>query len=136
MTKGLNANIPFTPFFGSFILDTLTLGMYVESKNAIREYVQNSYDSLCSSIKDNIVLAKDAKIDIVVDTAKKSVSIRDNGSGIRKGKASETLTNIGASGKDYKTQAGFRGIGRLSGLVFCNKLVFRTKAKGEESRQG
>ncbi len=132
MTKGLNANIPFTPFFGSFILDTLTLGMYVESKNAIREYVQNSYDSLCSSIKDNIVLAKDAKIDIVVDTAKKSVSIRDNGSGIRKGKASETLTNIGASGKDYKTQAGFRGIGRLSGLVFCNKLVFRTKAKGEE----
>ena len=27
------------PFFGGFVLETLTIGMYGESRNAIREYI-------------------------------------------------------------------------------------------------
>jgi molecular chaperone HtpG len=123
--------VEFEPYFGSFILETLTLGMYGESKNAIREYVQNSYDSLIASIAEGAISKADARIDIVMDPVKNSVSIRDNGSGIRKSKAVETLTNIGASSKDFKNQAGFRGIGRLSALVLCDSLIFTTKAAGE-----
>ena len=33
------------PYFGGFVLETLTVGMYGESRNAIREYIQNGFDS-------------------------------------------------------------------------------------------
>lgn len=38
--------VGFTPYFGGFILETLTVGMYGEARNAIREYIQNGFDSI------------------------------------------------------------------------------------------
>jgi molecular chaperone HtpG len=35
------------------------------------------------------------------------------------------------SSKSIETDAGFRGIGRLAGIAYCKKLVFRTQADGE-----
>jgi len=118
------------PYFGSFILETLTVGMYSESTCAIREYIQNAYDSLISGIERNVMDEREARIDVMLKA--NAITIRDNGLGINKNIAVDTLTSIGASNKNYKRQAGFRGIGRLAGLVLCNQLIFRSKAKGDD----
>lgn len=126
--------VGFTPYFGGFILETLTIGMYGEARNAIREYIQNGFDSI-QRARDLKLLAKDlGKITITMATDKKSLVIRDDGAGLPAVSAVKTLTRIGASSKKHTKNAGFRGIGRLAGIVFCDKLTFVTKAKGERKQ--
>ena len=117
------------PFFGSFILETLTLGMYEDSRNAIREYVQNAFDAIREA-RDERLLGK-AGGSIRIEMNGENLSVVDDGIGMPSANAGSRLISIGASSKDYRKQAGFRGIGRLSGLVLCNQLRFRTKAAGE-----
>jgi Histidine kinase-, DNA gyrase B-, and HSP90-like ATPase len=125
--------VGFTPYFEGFILETLTIGMYGEARNAIREYIQNGFDSI-QRARDLKQLAKDAgKITITMAADKKSLVIRDDGAGLPTVSAVKTLTRIGASSKKHTKNAGFRGIGRLAGIVFCDKLTFVTKAKGERT---
>lgn len=123
--------IDFVPHFGAFVIETLTLGMYGESRNAIREYIQNSRDSLRQAIEDRLITADQARIDVEMDADRGGLTIRDNGHGIRTDNAAKVLASIGASNKDYRVNAGFRGIGRLAGIVFCDRLIFRTKSKGQ-----
>lgn len=127
-------NVPFKPHFGAFVLETLTLGMYGESRNAIREYIQNSFDSLRQAIADQLVSEIDAKIELTLDADRDGLTIRDNGGGLRTENAVAVLASVGASNKDYRRNAGFRGIGRLAGIVFCDTLEFRTKAAGQTRR--
>ena len=127
-------NVPFKPHFGAFVLETLTLGMYGESRNAIREYIQNGFDSLRQAISDGLVSEADAKIEITLDTEQQRLSIRDNGGGLRTENAVSVLASVGASNKDYRRNAGFRGIGRLAGIVFCDRLTFTAKAAGQARR--
>ncbi len=117
------------PFFGSFILETLTLGMYAESRNAIREYVQNSFDSIRQARSEGLLATGAGTIRVIM--SEDALTILDDGVGMSSDTAGSFLTSIGASRKDYRKQAGFRGIGRLSGLVLCDRLVFRTKSKGD-----
>ena len=125
-------NIPVRPYFGGFILETLTVGMYEESRNAIREYVQNGFDSIQRATHELKQLAPgDGEIKVTFDADSNGVSIRDNGAGLPARLAGQTLTSVGASRKDFRSDAGFRGIGRLSGIVFSDTVVFRTKAAGE-----
>ena len=124
--------VPFEPFFGGFVLETLTIGMYGESRNAIREYIQNAYDSVRHAIEDLAILGPDAGIiEITLATDSNSLSIRDNGAGLGANRAVKVLTRIGASRKDHRKNAGFRGIGRLAGIAFSDTITFTTKAKGE-----
>lgn len=126
--------VGFTPYFGGFILETLTIGMYGEARSAIREYIQNGFDAI-QRARDLKHLAKDAgKITITMAADKKSLIIRDDGAGLPAISAVQTLTRIGASSKKHTKNAGFRGIGRLAGIVFCDKLTFITKAKGERKQ--
>jgi hypothetical protein len=120
----------FEPYLGGFILETLTLGMYGEAQNAIREYLQNSFDAVLTAGKKGLIEPTDGIVEVTM--SEQLLVLRDNGTGIKKNIAVETLTSIGASRKDYRTEAGFRGIGRLAGIAFCNVLRFRTKAAGEE----
>lgn len=122
--------VPFEPRFGAFVIESLTLGMYGESRNAIREYVQNSFDSLRQAMADGLVTPAEARIDVEMQTD--SLTIRDNGGGLRSENAASVLAAVGASNKDYRNNAGFRGIGRLAGVVFCDELIFATKAKGQK----
>ena len=123
--------VAFTPYFGGFILETLTVGMYGEARNAIREYIQNGFDSI-QRARETGVLAKDAgQITITMTGDKRGLVIRDDGTGLPAASAVATLTRVGASTKNHARNAGFRGIGRLAGIVFCDKLTFMTKAKGE-----
>ena len=43
------AVLPISPFFGGSILETLTIGMYGEARNAICEYIQNGFDWCCQT---------------------------------------------------------------------------------------
>lgn len=126
--------VPFKPHFGAFVLETLTLGMYGESRNAVREYIQNSFDSLRQAVSDGLIADADAKIEITLGADFNSLTIHDNGAGLRTENAVSVLASVGASNKDYRRNAGFRGIGRLAGIVFCDTLVFTTKAAGQSRK--
>ena len=119
------------PYFGGFVLETLTVGMYGESRNAIREYIQNGFDSIQGAIERNLMKAGSGLITIGYDSDLNGLTIRDNGAGLPTSQASQTLTSIGASRKDFRTDAGFRGIGRLAGVTFSDTVTFTTKAANE-----
>lgn len=123
--------VPVQPYFGGFVLETLTVGMYGESRNALREYVQNGFDSIQSAIEDGLLRAGEGLITISYDTDGEGLRIRDNGAGLPVSHATGTLTSIGASRKNFRTDAGFRGIGRLAGITFSDTVTFSTKASGE-----
>ncbi|TIP18414.1 ATP-binding protein [Mesorhizobium sp.] len=120
------------PYFGGFVLETLTIGMYEETRNAIREYIQNSFDSIQRAItKLHHLKLGEGLIRIIYDADGQGVRIRDNGAGLPATNAVQTLVSIGASSKDFINDAGFRGIGRLAGVAFCDTLTFTTKANRE-----
>jgi Histidine kinase-, DNA gyrase B-, and HSP90-like ATPase len=127
--------VSFEPFFGGFVLETLTIGMYGEARNAIREYIQNGFDSIERAIGELKILKPGAGlIEITLAADRKSLTIRDNGAGLPAKTAANLLTRVGASGKSHRKNAGFRGIGRLAGIVFSDAVSFTTKAKGEREQ--
>ena len=100
----------------------------------IREYIQNSVDAIDDfkrSLKDKST--QEGYINITIDGSRKSINITDNGTGVTTEKAWHVLHDLGNSEKDPSMHRGFRGIGRLGGLGYCNKLVFTTKAKNEKT---
>ena len=125
-------SVAFEPFFGGFVLETLTIGMYGEARNAIREYIQNGFDSIQRAIGELRILRDGSGvIEIELAADRKSLTIWDNGAGLPVKTAATVLTRVGASGKSHHKNAGFRGIGRLAGIVFSDTVTFTTKAKGE-----
>lgn len=127
--------VTFEPFFGGFVLETLTIGMYGEARNAIREYIQNGFDSVQRATEEFKILKPGAGlIEIEMNADRTSVTIRDNGVGLSVKSAPTILTRVGASGKSHRRNAGFRGIGRLAGVVFSDTVTFITKAKGEQEQ--
>ena len=127
--------VAFEPFFGGFVLETLTIGMYGEARNAIREYIQNGFDSVQRAIGDLKILPADGGlIEIEMAEDHKSLTIRDNGAGLPVKTAAAVLTRVGASSKSHRKNAGFRGIGRLAGIVFSDTVTFTTKTKSEREQ--
>ena len=127
--------VDFEPFFGGFVLETLTIGMYGEARNAIREYIQNGFDSIQRAIIElKILPAGDGLIEIELEEDRGSLTIRDNGAGLTTKTAADVLTRVGASSKSHSKNAGFRGIGRLAGIVFSDTVTFTTKAKHEHEQ--
>ncbi len=120
-------------FVGKYVLDSLSFGMYDHPLMALREYVQNSVDA----IDDTNALPgwpNDGKgsVEISVDGRHRSLEIKDDGTGIPAGRAWSVLHDLGRSEKDQSKRRGFRGIGRLGGLGYCDTLTFTTKAQGED----
>ena len=116
---------------GKFTLESLTNGMYASCLDLYREYVQNAADSLDEAIELGLIGEQESLIRISIDTRLKRIQIEDNGVGIHASEAGSTLLDIGNSKKIKKSNRGFRGIGRLAGLGYCEKLVFSTSFKGE-----
>lgn len=116
---------------GKYTLESLTTGMYSDPKIIYREYIQNSVDSLENAVEQNLIEPQSMRIDIVVDEENSLISIRDNGTGISSQTAVSTLMNIGSSQKRHSNNRGFRGIGRLGGMSYCDELVFTTSAENE-----
>lgn len=119
---------------GKYTLESLTTGMYSDPKIVYREYIQNSVDSLENAVNINLLEPQGMRIDIVINAEESAISIRDNGMGIPCAEARETLMNVGNSKKRHSNNRGFRGIGRLGGMSYCDTLIFTTSAENESKK--
>lgn len=117
---------------GKYTLESLTTGMYSDPKIVYREYIQNSVDSLENALAIGLIERQSMRIDIIVDAENSYISIRDNGTGISHAESRATLMNVGNSKKRNSSNRGFRGIGRLGGMSYCDTLVFSTSAENEK----
>ena len=119
--------------FGKNILDSLTTGMYADSKVIYREYIQNACDQIDLAIKGGLISREEAAIDITITPSKRYVCIEDNATGVEAKKFVSSLGDIANSDKQIGENKGFRGIGRLCGLAYCTTLKFTTSSYGEDT---
>lgn len=119
------------PKVGAFVLESLTTGMYTEPLDAVREFVQNSADAIRAAEESDLLHAGHGRIELAVDAQNRALTVRDNGGGVSRDEAVRRLVDIGMSDKDIAKDAGFRGIGRLAGIAYCDELWFRTSAPDE-----
>lgn len=119
---------------GKYTLESLTNGMYASPLDLYREYVQNAVDSIDEAVKLGLIEKQDVSIEIVIDSENNIIRIKDNGCGISKENAERLLIDIGNSKKDRCYNRGFRGIGRLAGLGYCDSLNFITTAAGDTEK--
>ena len=122
------------PIAGKFLLEILTKGMYSNPMHIYREYIQNASDSIDKAIAEGVILPAEAEIHIFIDEKDRTIIIRDNGLGISQNIAKVKLMNVGASDKDGVSERGFRGIGRLGGLAYAEKVQFITSARGDAQK--
>jgi len=122
----------FKPHIGKNVIETLTLGMYEDARFIFREYIQNAADQIDEAVELEILNSRaDGKIDIEIDDQNRRITIIDNATGIKAENVLNFLGDVAASTKDPDARKGFRGIGRLGGLGYCDKLKFETSYKGE-----
>ena len=114
------------------MLRLITTAMYDNALTVYREYVQNSVDAIDAAIAKEFSKSK-AEIHIGIDHAERCITIRDNGTGVAAKTFARHMKAIGWSEKKGTTLRGIWGIGRLAGLAYCKHLVFRTKARGENT---
>jgi molecular chaperone HtpG len=114
---------------GKDVIESLTIGMYDDSRFIYREYIQNAADQIDKARQ--LGLVSEGEIHINIDPERKIISIEDDATGIEQSKVADILKNIAQSTKQRGVDKGFRGIGRLGGLGYCNKLVFETSFRGE-----
>jgi hypothetical protein len=117
---------------GKHTLESLTSGMYSEPFVIYREYIQNAVDSIDAAFRQGYLVPGKECVSINIDYADGIIEIYDNGLGLSIQDAEQTLISIGSSKKNAKTSRGFRGIGRLAALSYCNKLIFATTYPGEK----
>lgn len=120
-----------SPIAGKFLLEILTKGMYSNPMHIYREYIQNSADSIDMAVTSGLIDRSETEIHISIDEKKRTVCVKDNGIGIQHDIAKVKLLSVGASDKDGVNERGFRGIGRLGGLAYAEKVQFVTSAAGE-----
>lgn len=120
------------PHIGKNVIETLTLSMYDDAYFIFREYIQNSADQIDIAVEQNLLKTRaDGKIILTIDQHQKLICIEDNATGIRSNHLLRFLGDVANSEKEPNNRKGFRGIGRLGGLAYCEKLVFETSFKGE-----
>lgn len=117
---------------GKDVLELFAGAMYADPLSVFREYVQNAADALDEARKEAQTPNAEADVSIVFDQVARSIRIRDFGAGLSNSQFVRRLTSIGASKKRGTTARGFRGIGRLSGLGYCQELIFRSRSQGDK----
>ncbi len=117
---------------GKDILELLSSSMYVDPMTIYREYVQNAADSIDEARASGIISpGGSGDISIHIDISGRNVKIADNGTGVPYVDFANRLTAFGASKKRGHLARGFRGVGRLAGIGYCQELVFRSRTAGE-----
>ena len=116
---------------GKHTLESLTSGMYSDSYVVFREYIQNSVDSIDEAVRLGVLTPGAEQIVVRLAPTENQIVITDNGLGIPSTDVEKTLISIGNSKKSSESSRGFRGIGRLAALSYCQRLTFSTSFKGE-----
>lgn len=120
---------------GKDVIESLTLGMYEDSRFIYREYVQNAADQIDKAVELGILNSRnEGRIEIEINKSTKTISIYDNATGIEANKVQTILKNVAQSTKERGKSKGFRGIGRLGGIGYCDKLIFETSYQGEDEK--
>lgn len=119
-------------FVGKDVLELLSSSIYVNPLSIFREYVQNATDAIDDAVDIGVLSSLDeGRVEINLDHIDRRVVIRDNGKGLANDEFLTRMLSFGASQKRGTEARGFRGVGRLSGLGYVQKLVFRSRAKGD-----
>ena len=113
---------------GMYLLDSFTTGMYNDPLIIYREYIQNAVDSIdMTPDRPNDPFA----VKISLEPGTRKITIHDNAMGLPSALSEDVLSSVGSSDKAFGKLRGFRGIGRLGGIAFSDRAVFRTKSKNE-----
>ncbi|MCY3767945.1 MAG: ATP-binding protein [Gammaproteobacteria bacterium] len=104
---------------GPNILLYLTKGLYLDPRDILREYIQNSVDSK----------AKHSVVHVGTDY----VCIEDDGLGMNSGELRQSI-QLARSKKDKSKNVGYKGIGIYSAMNFASTLYITSK-QGGHSRQ-
>ena len=117
---------------GKDVLELLSTSMYVDAMTIYREYIQNAADAI-DEARDKNLLPESAsgRVDITIDPTARAIRIQDNGTGIAWPEFAQRLSNLGSSAKRGTAARGFRGVGRLAGLGYCQELIFRSRTDGD-----
>ena len=102
---------------GAGILSIITESLYDNPIVVFREYAQNAADAIFS--KEDT-----SKCEIKIWINNNDLFFLDNGTGITESSFEEKMTSIGSSNKTKQANLGYKGIGRLSGVPYCEKLIF------------
>lgn len=124
-------SLPADVVIGKDVLELISTAMYVDPLTIFREYIQNAADSIDDAhILGLLGTDKIGRVDITLgaNSSNRSVRIRDNGLGVSNKDFVKVLTAIGGSHKRGTFARGFRGVGRLSGLGYCQELIFRSRS--------
>ena len=109
---------------GKDVIESLTSGMYEDSKFIFREYLQNAVDQIDKAVESGVLVTRqDGNVYIQIDKKQRKIIIDDDATGIKSSEASDILRNIAQSTKKRGIDRGFRGIGRLGGLGYCEQLI-------------
>lgn len=120
------------PTIGKDVIESLTFSMYEDPRFIFREYLQNSADQIDKAVKLGILPSiHEGDIEIFIDKKNRKITIEDNATGIKESEVVTVLRNVASSNKIKGVDKGFRGIGRLGGAAYCEKLIFETSYKGE-----
>lgn len=121
-----------TPSIGYQLLNIITSGMYDDPLMVYREYIQNAVDSIDLAEQQGQLQEGEGLISIQIQGQTRSICIEDTGGGLDPLTAQDVLLSIGCSSKEGTDQRGFRGIGRLGGLAYCDLLRFETRSSQEQ----
>ena len=103
---------------GGDLLPILTRGLYRDTLDCLREYIQNAID------------AKATEVRLFIDPD--VVSVVDDGAGMDSSEARKAI-RLGISEKNPLINIGFRGIGIYSGFNLCDSLEVFTKSGDEDT---
>lgn len=105
--------------------------MYVNPLTIYREYIQNATDSIENARAGRLLDSSAGMVEVQIEARTRSIRIRDDGAGLEDAQFHKRLTTVGSSTKRGTLSRGFRGVGRLAGLGYCQTLTFRSRAAGE-----
>lgn len=119
-----------SPSIGKDLLELLSSAMYEDPLTLYREYVQNAADSIDKARADGTLSESQGSIEISIDPVTRNVRIRDDGAGIPSEAFDSRMQSVGSSTKRGTAARGFRGVGRLIGLAYAQRLTFRSRSSG------
>jgi len=133
LPDALDRTIGETGFIGASIVDVVTAGLYDNPLMVYREYLQNSVDAIDAAVEEDKLAVGDGYVKIDIDSGARRIEIEDNGTGVANDCVELRLGSVGYSDKrEMATRRGFRGIGRLGGLGYCDEVTFETRSCAAE----